>query len=297
MYTLLLLWREDQFEEEFQFEEEEWLEVRDTRDSGRTAGGRQQQQVYHSQNDEINAAESLELGLACVGFDQARQNVPKEVFDGSQLTYHIDASIPSFFWEDPDFIFNLSKTGQNPVCSATERAFRIVSTRLHSNQDPENQGKTENYTVRETQYKFPNGITCNNEMFNKDEKGVKPINPFNLEVSMRMAKRFLAKDKDGNEIWTFLPFIVWTMAIDGEDARTSVKKKQNSVDGLTAALESLGIAVDPPGSIIASATSRRVSPRARATKTARDEVTDDKSNKKKHDEIDDALCENFDEDL
>ncbi|KAG7345447.1 hypothetical protein IV203_032978 [Nitzschia inconspicua] len=63
--------------------------VRDTRDSGRTAGGRQQQQVYHSQKDEINAAESLELGLACVGFDQARQNVSERLKKGGSELFMV----------------------------------------------------------------------------------------------------------------------------------------------------------------------------------------------------------------
>lgn len=81
-------------------------------------------------------------------------------------------------------------------------------------------------------------------MFNENDEKQPPSNPYSLRGVMKIAARPLGlTDANGVEINTFMPFIVYTMAVDGEDARTKMQKKKSDEDGIADALNALGISV------------------------------------------------------
>jgi hypothetical protein len=58
-------------------------------------------------------------------------------------------------------------------------------------------------------------MTCNNDMFNDDKAGKPPGNPFKLNGVVRLAMRDLGLvDANGDKLKTFMPFLVYTMAVD-----------------------------------------------------------------------------------
>lgn len=93
-----------------------------------------------------------------------------------------------------------------------------------------------------TYYEFPKGITCNNECFNVDAKGNNPSTLFRLKTSFKMEKEFLFKDKQDNDVFTYMPFLVWRVAVDStneKERRTDYKKESKGDDLLLGAMSHL----------------------------------------------------------
>jgi hypothetical protein len=146
-----------------------------------------------------------------------------------------EPSVPQFLWEDADGIQNLVD-GSN-VCTVTRLSYRVHGTRFAENDE---------IRTTEVEYRLEDGITINNEFFNQDCNGAPPATPFLLEPKMVVQKRVLMTDRSGNDVVDFMPFVVWKMAIDGEDARTSVKKT-SPTDCLADAFDRLGIHIGTSG--------------------------------------------------
>jgi hypothetical protein len=146
-----------------------------------------------------------------------------------------EPSVPQFLWEDADGIQNL--VDGKDLCTVTRLSYRVHATRFAENND---------IRTTEVEYRLEDGITVNNEFFNQDSNNGPPATPFLLEPKMVIQKRVLMTDKNGNDLIDFMPFVVWKMAIDGEDARTSVKKS-SPTDCLTDAFAGLGIHIGTNG--------------------------------------------------
>jgi hypothetical protein len=138
--------------------------------------------------------------------------------------------VADFLWSDPETIQKLVDRG-GPLCQTTDRSYKIAATRIVENTEQQ---------VAEARYKFPDDITCNNEFFNQDANGAPPGNPYKLVSKMVLQKRQLGVDNVGNPLFSFMPFVVWKVAIDGDDSRTSAKKDDPN-SGLSDALSGLGI--------------------------------------------------------
>jgi hypothetical protein len=113
------------------------------------------------------------------------------------------------------------------LCQVTDKSYKITRTRFMENKE---------YRTFETRYLFPPGVTCNNEFFNGT-----PGTHLKLVTKMVLQKRLLGQDGNNLPIYSFMPFVVWKMAIDGDDSRTSAKKQEDPDSFLSDALSSLGI--------------------------------------------------------
>jgi hypothetical protein len=140
--------------------------------------------------------------------------------------------VPEYLWNEPEAIQKLVDGVGNEVCHVTDKSYKITRTRFVENKE---------YRTFESRYLFPKDVTCNNEFFNNDANGAPPGSPYKLVTKMILQKRQLGIDGDNRPIFSFMPFIVWRMAIDGDDDRTSAKKREDPDSFLSDALSSLGI--------------------------------------------------------
>jgi hypothetical protein len=151
--------------------------------------------------------------------------------DGTGI-YCVEPTIPHFLWTSKDRTSIQAIVDGGDVCNVTDKSYKITTTRLQENKE---------FRTTEVYYAFPKGVTCNNEHFNKDDKGMSPPNPFHLLTKMHLQQRVIGTSTDsGDDIYDFMPFVVWKVAIDGLDARTQ-PKKDGKDNGLSDALKSLGI--------------------------------------------------------
>jgi hypothetical protein len=153
----------------------------------------------------------------------------------------IEPTVPAFLSDDPEGIQALvdnEKPGDE-VCPNTVRSYKVLATRLQENA---------HLATKEIHYKFPPGVTCNNEHYNLDEDGNPPSNPYKLETIFRVSPRIIGylKDKKGKkkEIMSYLPFLTWRMVMDVDEQferRTKAAKKKNPTTSLTKAFGALGV--------------------------------------------------------
>jgi hypothetical protein len=143
-----------------------------------------------------------------------------------------EPTIPHFFWEDPDEIQSLVD-GTN-VCTVTRLAYRVIATRVQ---------ETKEIRTHEVEYRFDKDITCNNEFFNLDVNGGPPNTPLKLIAKMVVQKRVLGVDSLGKDIVDYMPFVVWRMAIDGDEVNRTSAKRNSPSAGLSDAFAKIGITI------------------------------------------------------
>jgi hypothetical protein len=93
-------------------------------------------------------------------------------------------------------------------------------------------------------YKFPDGITCNNKVFNNNKKGNPPADDFHI-VSKFHVFTFTEKvgtNKTGTDINQSIPFFVWEMAVENEEQQnphTKLEQEEEEDDDLANAFASM----------------------------------------------------------
>jgi hypothetical protein len=73
-------------------------------------------------------------------------------------------------------------------------------------------------------YKFPNGIPCNNKVFNSNKKGNPPANDFHIVSKFHVFTEKASTEKTGTDIVQSIPFFVWEMAVDNEEQHNHCTK-------------------------------------------------------------------------
>lgn len=120
------------------------------------------------------------------------------------------------------------------VCQQTKSAYEVAT--LTAKTKPECRKQQVLYTL-------PDGVTCNNRFFNPDIKGNPPSDEYLLRTKFVLDTVVISKDANGNDIRSFLPFIVWEMAVDDQDDVERRTTADNvGADHLGDALLNLGIA-------------------------------------------------------
>jgi hypothetical protein len=82
-------------------------------------------------------------------------------------------------------------------------------------------------------YKFPDGISCNNKVFNNNKKGYPPADDFHIISKFHVFTEKVGTDKTGTDINQSIPFFVWEMAVDNEEqqnCRTELEQEEEEDD-------------------------------------------------------------------
>ena len=141
-----------------------------------------------------------------------------------------EPSIPGYLWQNPKEIQLLVDEADrvDKVCQPSFRTYKIIRTDMKKNV------KTQ---TKEVVYRFPRGVTCNNEFFNKANRRSSQLD---LDTEIYLKPDELGEDEDtGESIKVFLPFIVWRVAIDGAGKQTA--DEDEDVNALGKAFARAGI--------------------------------------------------------
>lgn len=153
--------------------------------------------------------------------------------DGGTGIIVTEPTIPGYLWRNPTKIQELVDDGApGGICKKTELTFKTIRIDMKKNRE---------YRTHEVTYFFPNGVTCNNELFNGSSTKGRRSDHFELDTEMFVYEVELGKDQDDNDIVQYCPFIVWRMAIDGAARQT--EDDDDGVRGASKALARLGIKV------------------------------------------------------
>lgn len=120
------------------------------------------------------------------------------------------------------------------VCAQTKSAYEVATLTAKTKADCRKQ---------QVLYTLPDGITCNNRVFNGDARGNPPSDEYSIKTKFVMDSAVISKDAAGRDISAFLPFIVWELAVDDQDdaVRRTTDGSGNVDDHLGDALKNLGI--------------------------------------------------------
>jgi hypothetical protein len=121
------------------------------------------------------------------------------------------------------------------LCDNILSNFEAVTTSMKTEKD--------SYLITEY-YQFPDGMTCNNELFNSDKKGNKPPNMYKLMSKVKMESIEVGEAEGGALVIGLMPFMVWEMAVDNEDDKerhTEITEEDNDEEDLSGAMAGLGI--------------------------------------------------------
>jgi hypothetical protein len=153
--------------------------------------------------------------------------------DGGTGIIVTEPTIPGYLWRNPAKIQELVDDGApGGICKKTELTYKTIRIDMKKNRE---------YRSHEVTYFFPQGVTCNNELFNGSSTKGRRSDHFELDTEMFVYEVELGKDQDDNDIVQFCPFIVWRMAIDGAARQT--EDDDDGVRGASKALARLGIKV------------------------------------------------------
>jgi hypothetical protein len=140
-----------------------------------------------------------------------------------------EPTIPGYLWKNPSVIQALIDETDNK-CSKSELTFKTIRIQMKENRE---------YRTHDVTYYFPQDFTCNNRHFNgaKKNDGEKQ----ELVTEMFVHELELGTDEEGTPIMQYCPFIVWRMAINGEEKKTD--DDDDGIRGTNKALARLGITV------------------------------------------------------
>jgi hypothetical protein len=82
-------------------------------------------------------------------------------------------------------------------------------------------------------FKFPDGISCNNKVFNNNKKGNPQAEDFHIVSKFHVFTEKVGTDKTGTDIVQSIPFFVWEMAVDNEEqqnCRTELEQEEEEDD-------------------------------------------------------------------
>jgi hypothetical protein len=82
-------------------------------------------------------------------------------------------------------------------------------------------------------YKFPDGISCNNKVFNNNKKGNPPADDFHIVSKFHVFTEKVGTNKTGTDIVQSIPFFALEMAVDNEEQqnfRTELEQEEEDDD-------------------------------------------------------------------
>jgi hypothetical protein len=140
-----------------------------------------------------------------------------------------EPTIPGYLWKNPSKIQALIDADHDK-CSKSELTYKTIRMDMKENRE---------HRSHDVTYYFPEDMTCNNRHFNGSKKndGEKQ----ELFTEMFVYELELGLDEEGNTITQFCPFVVWRMAINGEEKKTD--DDDDGIRGTNKALARLGINV------------------------------------------------------
>jgi hypothetical protein len=140
-----------------------------------------------------------------------------------------EPTIPGYLWQHPKEIQLLvdEEDFVEKVCQPTFRTYKTHRTDMKKNV------KTH---TKEVIYRFPRGVTCNNEFFNKQNRRSSQLE---LDTEMVIKQDEIGEDSEGTVLYQFLPFLVWRVAIDGAGKQTA--DEDEDVSAASKAFARLGI--------------------------------------------------------
>ncbi len=145
-----------------------------------------------------------------------------------------EPTIPGFLWQNPQDIQELIDAEEDEICDRSFQTYKTIRTDMKRNKD---------LLSHEVIYRFPKGVTCNNEFFNSMNRR---SSHYELDTDMIIYKQVLGVDEQNNNIIQFCPCLVWKMAIDGEGKQTD--DDDDALSRTSKAFAKLGIKVGTRGS-------------------------------------------------
>jgi hypothetical protein len=161
------------------------------------------------------------------GFFRTKVSVP-QFLRNRDATKRIQAIIDGALKRD-------GSMDEKKLCDNILSNFETITTSMKTEKD--------SFLITEY-YQFPDGMTCNNELFNNDKKGNKPPNMYKLMSKVKVESVEVGEAEGGHKVIGLMPFMVWEMAVDNEDdkdRRTEVNDEENDEDDLSGAMAGLGI--------------------------------------------------------
>lgn len=132
----------------------------------------------------------------------------------------------SWMWNNPRKVMDLIDAEEEEACARTELAYKTMKTRVNEKRE---------YRIKETLYRFPEGITCNTDHFNKKNRGSSSLL---LDCNIHIFEHTVGKTDENRDIIMYCPFVCWKMAVDGEGRRTA--EDDEEVTATAAALSRIG---------------------------------------------------------
>jgi hypothetical protein len=141
-----------------------------------------------------------------------------------------EPTIPGYLWKNATKIQETIDQDSRSLCQKSEITFKTIRMHLKKNKE---------YRSHDVTYYFPQDITCNNRYFNGSKKtdGEKQ----ELITDMFVYDLPLGKDSSEDDIIQYCPYIVWRMAIDGEEKQ--IEDDDEDIRGTDKAFARLGISV------------------------------------------------------
>lgn len=141
-----------------------------------------------------------------------------------------EPTLPGYIWQDPKSIQMLIDEADSiaAVCQPSYRTFKTIRTDMK---------KDRTTRTRDIVYRFPTGMTCNNEFFNSQNRRSSQLD---LDCDMHIHKIEIGEDEELNTLYQFCPFIVWRVAIDGLGKQTT-DDGDGGLGAATKAFAKLGI--------------------------------------------------------
>jgi hypothetical protein len=141
-----------------------------------------------------------------------------------------EPTIPGYLWQNPKAIQMLvdDSFDEKGVCQPSFRTYKTIRTDMK---------KDRATRTKEIVYRFPRGVTCNNEFFNTENRRSSQLD---LDTDIIMHKVAFGEDSDtGLSVHNFLLALVWKVAIDGEGKKTIVE--DDAVKGTAKMFAKLGL--------------------------------------------------------
>jgi predicted RNA-binding protein with TRAM domain len=155
----------------------------------------------------------------------------KNVFQGTLLEdgsgiIITEPTIPGYMWDNVNEIQKLIDADSTGVCEPSLLTFKTIRTDLKKHRELQ--------TTQNT-YLFPDGVTCNNEFFNKQTRRSSQLD---LDTEMFVHGQKIGESEDGEAIIQYCSFIVFKLGIDGAGKQT---EEADEVRGVNKAFARLGI--------------------------------------------------------
>jgi hypothetical protein len=136
--------------------------------------------------------------------------------DGTGITV-TEPTVPFYFIQNAGQIYDLEGA---KACESTARTHAIAATGIKTNN---------NRQIKQVTLKFPDGITCNNDNFNKSTT---KDGSLKLKNNLRMMPVQMDKDDKGDPITTTIAFVFWKVSIDGEARHLNADAASDSDEDL-----------------------------------------------------------------